>query len=296
MKTITFTCETITPMFLNGADGQTPELRPPAIKAALRYWWRALNGHMDLSQLKKEEAKIFGGSGEKDISRSTITVRIIQPIQPLKTIRTAMLPHREIEKGYGNPSEAKAFDEGQQFQVVLGIIDENKISLDTAKTLFELAVLLGGLGKRIRRGMGSMKIIAPNASPNNLEGIFSLIKKISPHFAIQGDAINNIFNGRTALYPWVKQIKIGSTVQRQPNSITVKVGKTASDLLRQNGELYEASLGHANRGRFASPVFVSVLEVSGGYTSVITTLNTVPDRGKDKIDFVVQEIFKNDIL
>ncbi|MBK8563977.1 MAG: type III-B CRISPR module RAMP protein Cmr1 [Saprospiraceae bacterium] len=38
MKTITFTCKTITPMFLNGADGQTPELRPSSIKGVLRYW------------------------------------------------------------------------------------------------------------------------------------------------------------------------------------------------------------------------------------------------------------------
>jgi CRISPR-associated protein Cmr1 len=31
METITFTCKIITPMFLAGADGQTPELRAASI-------------------------------------------------------------------------------------------------------------------------------------------------------------------------------------------------------------------------------------------------------------------------
>ncbi len=41
MKSIKFTLETITPLFLAGADGQTPELRPPSIKGMMRFWWRA---------------------------------------------------------------------------------------------------------------------------------------------------------------------------------------------------------------------------------------------------------------
>jgi CRISPR-associated protein Cmr1 len=61
MKTITFSCETITPMFLSGADGSTPELRPPSIKGALRFWWRAMNGG-DYKVLKNREDEIFGST------------------------------------------------------------------------------------------------------------------------------------------------------------------------------------------------------------------------------------------
>ena len=64
MQTITFTCETITPMFLNGADGTTPELRAPSIKGALRFWWRAMNGHLTIRELQKREVELFGGSYE----------------------------------------------------------------------------------------------------------------------------------------------------------------------------------------------------------------------------------------
>lgn len=35
MNTITFKCETVTPMFMAGADGKEPELRAPSIKGVL---------------------------------------------------------------------------------------------------------------------------------------------------------------------------------------------------------------------------------------------------------------------
>lgn len=35
--------EIVTPMFIGGAaQHEQPELRPPSIKGALRFWWRAL--------------------------------------------------------------------------------------------------------------------------------------------------------------------------------------------------------------------------------------------------------------
>ena len=58
--TVTFECETITPMFLRGADGRTPELRAPSIKGAMRYWWRAINGHLAPNELLAMESAIFG--------------------------------------------------------------------------------------------------------------------------------------------------------------------------------------------------------------------------------------------
>lgn len=75
MEKIVFNCETITPMFSAGADKATLELRVPEIKAALRFWWRACNGHLKIEKLKEEEAKIFGGSGEKE-GKSSFSMRV----------------------------------------------------------------------------------------------------------------------------------------------------------------------------------------------------------------------------
>jgi CRISPR-associated protein Cmr1 len=83
MHTITFTCEVLTPLFLNGADGRTPELRAPSIKGALRFWWRALHGHLPLkahsgltTDLKSLETQIFGGSGDQ-VQRSKVLVQVV---------------------------------------------------------------------------------------------------------------------------------------------------------------------------------------------------------------------------
>jgi len=42
----TVTLETVTPLFLGGADPRgAPELRAPALRGAMRYWlWTALGG------------------------------------------------------------------------------------------------------------------------------------------------------------------------------------------------------------------------------------------------------------
>lgn len=73
MHTITFTCETITPMFLSGANQDVPELRPPSIKGALRFWWRAMNG--DKTNMKELETEIFGGAGDNKAVRSSFSIQ-----------------------------------------------------------------------------------------------------------------------------------------------------------------------------------------------------------------------------
>lgn len=52
-NTITATFEIVTPMFLGDADQKATSIRPTAIKGALRFWWRALNGNMSLTDLAK---------------------------------------------------------------------------------------------------------------------------------------------------------------------------------------------------------------------------------------------------
>lgn len=45
MLKLTVTLETVTPLFLGGADPRgEPELRPPAFRGTLRYWLRAALG------------------------------------------------------------------------------------------------------------------------------------------------------------------------------------------------------------------------------------------------------------
>ena len=105
MNKIIFECETITPMFLSGADGRTPELRAPSIKGALRFWWRAMNGHLPLNELRKEEAKIFGGTGENE-GRSTFSIRIFDK-KVIQTYKISLTPHHRT--GYCSPNNSNCF-------------------------------------------------------------------------------------------------------------------------------------------------------------------------------------------
>ena len=95
METIKFECEVITPMFLGGADGKGAELRAPSIKGALRFWWRAMNGHLPLKELHEREAEIFGGSGDKQ-GRSKVIVRVV-PVS-IKKLQLKMVLVMKIVK------------------------------------------------------------------------------------------------------------------------------------------------------------------------------------------------------
>ena len=65
MESVELTLETVTPLFLGGADQQL-ELRPPSVRGALRFWLRAALGSVvgrnDLAQLRELESSVFGNT------------------------------------------------------------------------------------------------------------------------------------------------------------------------------------------------------------------------------------------
>ncbi len=176
MKTITFTCETITPMFLSGADGSTPELRPPSIKGALRFWWRAMKaGDFEtIAELKEAESKIFGSA--EPARRSKVLVTCPKDKNFLKkSIKSKFPEHKENYPlsrntpvnilnylSYGVYDYKKGFthaffDEKQKFAVCLKVLDDAKI-LEIINA-FVLMCYVGGLGSKSRNGFGKIKII-----------------------------------------------------------------------------------------------------------------------------------------
>lgn len=290
METITFTCETITPMFMAGADGTTPELRAPSIKGALRFWWRALNAHLDLENLKKKESEIFGGSG-KTVLRSQILLRIA-PVNNLSVDKKELVPHKPF-------MTQMALLPGNVFEVQLSLIStkrEYKLSVDQAKALFQLTCYLGGLGKRVRRGMGSVHIIAIDGKKDDfpttvdLGYIHKLMEKFSPFYAINAEKIFFNYNGRSPQYGYITQIELGNP----DNGVLTKISKATHDVKQKHGFAYDPSMGHAFKGRYASPVYVSVIK--GSLRPIITTLNLAPDKNERQASLQIQNDFKKRIL
>jgi CRISPR-associated protein Cmr1 len=285
MQTIIFECETVTPMFMAGADGVTPELRAPSIKGALRFWWRAMNGHLPEEKLREYEGAIFGNTSH----RSCFSIHVNASARTF-VIATPPVPHR----GY----KVDAINPGTRFQVTLQIMPLKRDGIDFGashlQSLFELTVVLGGIGKRVRRGMGSYKIIAINgdAAPliNGLDFVHELIKKHTSHYTFQNGTIFLSYNGNMQRYPWIQKIEIGKPQQQ----ITSVISNATHEVKKQYGSDYEPNLGHASNGRFASPVFVSVL--GDGRTPIITSLNTIPDRGRIDPGNEIQKTFSTHIL
>jgi hypothetical protein len=69
MPQIDLALETVTPLFLGGADPRgDPELRPASFRGLLRFWFRALVtgviGDGNLPTLREAEAAVFGDRGD----------------------------------------------------------------------------------------------------------------------------------------------------------------------------------------------------------------------------------------
>ena len=229
MKSITFTCEVLTPMFLGDATGGA-ELRPPAIKAALRFWWRALHADLDLPEMHETETLIFGGGGDK-AQRSSFDVVIISNVKESKNENESdVIPYnysnhhnlKEIEGVDNNrgikylfytflylKKEGKYIKPGSTFEIKL--IFYNDQYINDVLSAFWLLTHLGNLGSRARRGAGSFKVTAIDV--NGLEELKLKLK-------FNADSVGDI---RTFYDDNIKEIKrllsIGSVINNTHSHI-----------------------------------------------------------------------------
>jgi CRISPR-associated protein Cmr1 len=174
MPTLTVRLKTITPLFLGGAEpNDFAELRPPAIKGLLRFWYRAVNPNY---RNRTEEARIFGGTGATE-GQSTFRLQLESPIQEKMGWDLERYQRAPFQKGgsQGAPpkngllylgfplrlggNDRKAIPPGTSFSV--------KIRFSTTPTEeIRKAVLsswwllghFGGLGTRSRRGFGTVAL------------------------------------------------------------------------------------------------------------------------------------------
>ena len=273
----TYLCEAVTPMFIYGAASL--ELRASSLKGLVRYWWRALNGHLPVKELQEKERLLFGSSNEK-VGRSPVVLRIIPGEMQISS--EYLLPHQ-------NRAPVEAFSIGSQFQVIItsmGTFDEHA----GYEAIIEAALLLGGLGRRSRRGFGSVAIIAkdsakdsmPYAAPQDLQTIAALLDSVNKgKFCIkEGKIVSHGFAGD---YPYLKSVELGKAYNNA-HELLIQIG-TATHNVSKGGSDYTGF--SKDQRKLASPVYVTVLRIGSNYHPLITTLNTVfePEyvpRGADK--------------
>jgi len=274
MNSITFDCEIITPMFLAGADGKTPELRPPSIKGIMRFWWRAINGE-DIEKLGMEEGKIFGSSDEK-IGKSKFLVRIIA--NKLTTGEFSPVPHST------KTFKFKGSNIGQKFSIILA----GKDDITNFKTICELSMLLGGFGKRSRRGFGSVHCTSWNFTNDNelVQFIHNKLNSIQNDFDIEDMKIYRRFSPG-ANYPFIKEIALGKPVKNSSDDLLKKIGQASHDY-RDN------ALG-SGQPRMASPLYVSIAKMGNEFIPIITTLNSAFPSSYPSCNTQKQEQFRGSL-
>jgi CRISPR-associated protein Cmr1 len=191
-KMLTITLETVTPLFLGGAEPRsTPELRPPAFRGALRYWLRAALGgvlgdtQVELAKVRASESAVFGSTGEETGGASAVLFRLsasglptpqVYRKQPPVSVTTGGLARRQptgrdylywsmgesgsqARENYQPPKQF--YPPGTVFDLILsprpGAKDiEQKFSQAVASLW--LLIHLGGIGSRSRRTAGSLSV------------------------------------------------------------------------------------------------------------------------------------------
>jgi len=279
MEKVKIECEIVTPLFLHGADGETPEIRIPSIKGIMRYWWRAINYDNDLNSLRTKEGELFGSSDNNKQSKSNLIIKL-EKVFNLKSQKETMLKHKE------KSHSANAFTAGKFILILM-----SKNNIEYYKNLFILTTILGGFGKRSRRGFGSIRVTKINDKDytylTSLAEIHNLLSTLK-----QGKFVftNNEIIGfkEKARYPVIKKIQIGSGY-RNYNELLKKIGNSTHNNKSD-------CLGHT-KSRFASPIYVSVIKNNDLYLPIITTLETVDDQATRVNNFISkQEEFKKGIL
>lgn len=158
MNRLIFNLETITPMFLAGAEQNTSELRrPPSFKGLLRFWWRAYywgNNPEKLSpdelqkRLKEREGEIFGTSADNGC-KSHFSLRIKE-----QNIRKEKRKFPFVLRYLAYGAEQREYIcPGSTFSLIANLADET-VQPEIVRSVYLLSAF-GGIGAKSRNGFGN---------------------------------------------------------------------------------------------------------------------------------------------
>jgi len=281
LNSLVFDCELVSPLFLYGADQKNPELRAPSLKGNLRFWWRAVQAEKNISLLKAQEGKIFGGTGSKvdtghnagktsqgQEGRSSFTIKIAS--EKINKQQESQLPHKPT-----NFKPTAIVNTLFKIECLYVRLPE-EFSDIKLKALVELTSLLGGMGKRSRRGFGSFRILRCNGQKSELaelkqeDVLPQILKRLNilsdNKFALNKGVIT-LINNPSASYPYIETIALGKAYQNV-DEILRKIGNSS----HENNSKYTGY--SAGKDRFASPEYVSLIKGGQGEVwPVITSLH-----------------------
>ncbi len=206
MEKIVFECELVTPMFMYGEDGKTPELRPASIKGVMRFWWRAMHGNLSLGELREKESKIFGSTDKK----SSFSIKIDSL--------------DKIEKG-------KEIPKGFKFNIIVFKFS-NYFDIENFIKLISHLALFGGKNKGTYKTQGSFKILKMNSNIYNeyvdINFLYELLKIFTSNYNNTNFRIERQYS--KVSYPQIKDISISKNRDLYINFKNSKLKTIKKDL------------------------------------------------------------------
>lgn len=195
MTVLTAKYRIVTPMFIGNAEQKADSVRPPSIKGALRFWWRALNwGHFRrqagsvseaLNRLHREEQRLFGTAAviedNKPLGQGVFLLRVsnqpkimIDTSWPINNTGSGYLGFGIMESGQSSKNNYRphreGIREGVDFELELNFKPgTQQTDIDAITETLKIWSLFGGLGSRARRGFGSVTLLKLNGQDTRLD-------------------------------------------------------------------------------------------------------------------------------
>ncbi len=271
MRRVEIELMTVTPLFLGGSDprNQPPELRPPSFRGAMRYWYRAalggVVGDKNLDAIRQMESAVFGSVEQG----SPICLRLSGN---LKSSPHPILPHK-------NAGRRDAFDPNQKFILTMtaGPVCSDWVWTNACMAL-NLALTLGGIGLRSRRGMGSLQVTKSNSDlippfPNEQIQIEDFVRKITRSAVRHIQALAQSFGIPISSIHEIPTefpcAAIGGEIRLAPLSHAKSGSEAVAELMARFPK--KSWLGGISP-RQASPVWARVIRTKEGYFGLFTLL------------------------
>ncbi len=263
--------KTVTPLFLAGADPRgEPELRAASVRGALRFWLRALLGGVlgdhNFDALRQAESAVFGSTK----TASPVVVRVegnpqrgqFRPLlhNPEKTFRL------------------HAFEPEQSLKLTLAPRICSTSIPEVAVWCLLVWLLLGGLGKRSRRGFGSFMLASASQNfplaPSDYASYVTFAEKlqvIMRHALAKAEAFARELQLDIAdpldppQFPILHQRYAKVLLCEKPFSSWEEAMKAFWELRRSNEYRKNRVFGLAGNERQASPLHLRIVKVGEGY-------------------------------
>lgn len=251
----------ISPMGLYGASSDSPEFRAQSIKGVMRFWWRAGLQATNLEKMCRQEEELFGYSRQEEGTggRAPFSISVQSDSDKVKRKKSPFLPNHQ--KGKLCMSMC-SFQPESKF--IVTIRARSKECLNRAQSVFELTALLGGLGRRVRRGFGSF-VISQLPEPKSLEEDALRTLILNKLMDVYGSG-SYVTTSHDVIVP-----KKPPASFQYPNILSIRIkatSKTSEDVLKNIHKVsHEFSVPqHRSKlvggsGRHASPVCLSLYEL-----------------------------------